>query len=282
MEALSVVTLSTPFLQASSRNEDSPRFLVDLLIIMMVLFSLGAFYLRAGGTRHDLLPRFLAVVLLYAAFITYKIKSDDKIADLINTRVTSGPRLLVLRGFSDEASNSLVLGSVGAGLMNAVFYALAFPARWVIDGREWRIMAAILAYLGGIVLLVKEAPIIFHFIPVWKLVACLCSLATLPLLIAGFFALLYGRELFFESMNLLFTVDSVPDTDGTADVVTLSATQVSATGLRHGLYSHGGSAPKIAYWLATGRAAHYFNSTPYSVERPGDTITAPPPATSLR
>jgi hypothetical protein len=260
---LAIVTLSTPFLQASSRREDSPKALLSLLFILIAALGWGAIFVTTGQTKLILGLEEAGALGFVVAAIWYRWKEDLEIANTINAPVNPAARVLVIRGFSDEASSSLVVGSIGMGLMNAMFYVLAFPMRWVA-GAKWRVALMIACYIGSIVLLAKTASIIFKVISIWAVIASLAALAAVPVAIGGVFALLYGRELFFESLNLVFTVDSVPDCECNADVITLSATQTSISGLRHGIYSHAGCPLLIARWLVTGRAWHYLNGVPYS------------------
>jgi len=260
---LDVVTLATPFLQASTRQEDSPQLIADLLVILLGVMSAEAFIAASAATRLLAGLKTLAVWILVLLYIWSKYKGENELANMVNTRVTPGVRILAIRGFTDEASAAIVLGSIAAGLMNALFYALAAPLRWFM-GADWRIALMIALFLAAIALLVKKASVIFQVVPLWTVITYFAVLVLVPVLISGIFASILGRELFFQSLKLIFTVDSVPDCGANADVVTLSQTHTSMAGLRHGIYAHGGCPRLIAYWLATGNTWHYQNGVPYS------------------
>jgi hypothetical protein len=277
---LAIVTLATPFLQASPRHEDSPRLILDILFSFLGFMSVAAFLTTTAQSKLVVGLKTLGVWALLVAYFLYKWKSDEKIANAINSPVLAGVPFLAIRGFSDEASASIVLGSIGAGLMNAMLYILAFPIRWFTASRG-RIVVMILCVYGGVVILTKTAAIIFKVISIWTVIASLAALQLVPIAIAGAFASLFGRELFFESLNLVLTTDSVPDCDGNTDVVTLSETHTSLSGLRHGLYAHAGCPRLIAYWLATGQTWHYLNDVPYSVEQTKDPVTSEPTTSAL-
>ena len=254
---VAVVTLSTPFLQAQPRSEDSPRSVWSFLFILLGFLCFGAFEFTRGETQ--LIPSLKAYGLgalillpIIAAQLWYGSKSDEKIADRINARAVADVRFLAIRGFSDEASDAIVVGSIGTGLMNTMLYVLAFPLRWLSEGSRWRTVLSVLVAAGLLAIFLLKAVVIFKSISIWIVIAVLVTLVMGPIVIAGVCSSLFGRELFFESLNIVLTVDSVPDANCNVDVVTLTETQTSVRGLRHGIYAHPMCPRIVAYWLATG------------------------------
>ena len=270
LDGFELITLATPFLRAEERSEGSPKTIMAIVFTVLCFICFGTFQFASGTTEtREILWNYLLGMLLVVPLVVLRIwfwkYPNRELSFALNYGAfTRGP-LLVIRGFADEASATIVLGSIGTELMNGFLYLIATPLRWMW---EHKILAFLLPVLGaglaGAFLFYVTQ--IFQIISLWGAIAVLLAALVLPLLAAGAFSSVFGREMFFKSLDFILSVDSVPDSNCNADVVTLSVTQISLAGMRHGIYSHPGCAPLIANWLATGQA-----ELPYWVTHPSST-----------
>jgi hypothetical protein len=253
---LAIVTLSTPFLRAEERHEQSPRVLLVVLFILLAFLCFGAFEFPTGEAAvgpalWNYARGALLALPLMAVYLWFANSDPEAMSRMVNFPRVANAKVLVLRGFSDEAGAAIVLGSIGTGVMNTFLYVLALPLRQAMDSR-WGLHLLGLLYAVGLVAFFLNATAIFRVVDIWYVIGILFVSLAGPVAFAGAFSSLFGREMFFQCLNLALTVDSAPDAAGVADIVTLPVTQTSAEGLRHGIYNHPRTAPTIANWLYDG------------------------------
>jgi hypothetical protein len=260
-----VVTLATPFLRVFARKPLPMNFTVVLLlwaaISLAVLFGVSRLFgvLRIiwpegppanfnAGTPLFLVLVFgiLLLVSVSAIFIVRWLnelfpKSDRALeiesAAFYDTCGRTGPRMLVIRGVDDEASLALAAGAIGARLTSLLLRKIV-PSIFLIG---LALLAIFSSFLATWEPQVDET--------VWMYG---CALVTLMLFfLPGLFKSAFGREFLLGAMVCDIAVDSVPDTSGLAQAITLPPVEAISFGeMRHYIYDHPTCVDKIVGWLS--------------------------------
>jgi hypothetical protein len=157
------------------------------------------------------------------------------------------PRLLVIRGYDDEAALTLAAGAIGArtaALLNLAIQSRILPGVWVIFG------FALLISLAGSEFLNFE----FHLLlRLYGLLMGIVFLACFFLILApNLFRTVYGREFLIGATRCDVVADSVPD-GVNATVVTLPPPVPPpdrSRRMRHSIHAHPACFDAIAKWLA--------------------------------
>jgi hypothetical protein len=254
--SVDVVTLATPFVrlvpaQATGWSENGPTILSVAVAAYLVFFHLrhlepvrrAASYLSTTLPTALLGPTLLLSLTLLALLIDlacapfiglprsgssiggarlqrYALRRrDGLLAHCPKTPVGEGTRLLVVRGFNDEANMALVAGSIGNWLSSWVHCIGSVTIIQLITLRKWPLvlLAAAALLLGPLLDWVELVP--WHLAAPtlgWLVVTAFCSM-----LAAGPLKCVYGREMFLWSNLMEVSADSVPDVSGAVDVVTL-------------------------------------------------------------
>ena len=192
-------------------------------------------------------------------------KTDASVRQLILASALPGmlspPRsLLVLRGVDDEAALALAAGAGGARLSRVLMTMLTrldIAIVWTLVALSILILvaAAVSLVLGGGV---GPAVMFLESLSLWALVAvdlialvlvCLPLGLTLTVLMCCALKSVHGRELMHGSVVLDVVSNSVPDSLGEVDAITLPHDRRSRQGLRHALYNHPEVPRFIVAWL---------------------------------
>lgn len=250
---LAVVTLATPFLRATDRDGDAAKTVLAICAIAAGFVTFVSFAYAAGDWR--VLPAlknyalgFLLALPIFSAIVWFGLSDSSELRFKMNYRSFDVGRLLVVRGFSDEATLAIVVGAIGTGIVNTLFFVLGAPLAWVWD-RSWGPAVTMIGGVALVVGLIAGLPAAFTYVGMWRLLVIAQVVLLLPVLVAGVSAAGFGREMFRQCINLALTVDSTPDSRASADIVTLSAVQSTAAALRHGIYTHRGCAATVARWI---------------------------------
>lgn len=254
--SVDVVTLATPFVrlvpaQATRRSENGPTILGVTVAAHLVVFHLwhlepvrhAVSYLCMTLPKALLGPTLLLSFTLLALLVDlacvpfiglprsgssiagtrlqrYAVRRRDRLlAHCPQTPVGEGSRLLVVRGFNDEANMALVAGSIGNWLSSWVHCIGGVTVIQLMAPRKWPLflLAAAALLLGPMLDWVELVP--------WHLAAPILGepvvTAFCLMLAAGPLKCVYGREMFFWSNLVEVSADSVPDVSGAVDVVTL-------------------------------------------------------------
>jgi predicted esterase len=284
---LDIVTIATPFLQIAERGASWQAAIVFLIATLMVSggIILAETWLARQFGNWVVLP----TILIFAGALSTLPWLWTERAQAARQRLLNAAeliplrraRMLVVRGYADEAGLALSIGTAGSQLINRILSLPAIPVRIVasLTGRAWfrlisewpfawspSIRAAggcgMLLFWGGCLLIVGLIVSAMSHMP--NVMGVLTGdrrailswvvppAAMLALLVLGGLALtVNGRELFRYCLTFMVTVDSVPDARGDAAVVTLKFTQ-DGGGLRHSLYEDEYCAYVIACWIRDG------------------------------
>ena len=159
-------------------------------------------------------------------------------AAFYDTRGASTPLMLIVRGVDDEASLALAAGAIGSRISHYSIKSL-LPMLWTL---------VILAVLVGATFAAIDGDtgrILFGVIPF------AFGLVTLAILgLPGVFKSVFGREFLIGAIRCEIAADSVPDTAGRIETITLPLSQSwLKMSLRHGLYDHSKCVNEIVSWL---------------------------------
>jgi len=250
-----IVTLAVPFLRVFVRESlDGTKFLFLWFplwvaiagIVGPIFVAIFALILTATNLSVDFmlwgLGSFAAGVVV-SFFVVARLLDDTSDRPLkiheaaaYNSRDAAAPRMLVIRGVDDEAALFLAAGAIGARLS---YFILFSTIRWVL-----------VAYFGvllfGRILLGQGTadPLL-----IWlTAVSAIGALAFFFLF--GVFKSVFGKEFVIGAIRCEIAVDSVPDTSGPIDAVTL-APDIGAS--RHGIYRHPQCVSEIVGWLRSVR-----------------------------
>ena len=146
-------------------------------------------------------------------------RRDCLLAHCPQTPVGEGTRLLVVRGFNDEANMALVAGSIGNWLSSWVRCIGGVTIIQLMTPRQWPLVLLTAAALLLGTLLDRVDLIPWHL--AGPTLGSLVVTAFCSMLAAGPLKCVYGRELFFWSNFVEVSADSVPDVSGALDVLTL-------------------------------------------------------------
>jgi hypothetical protein len=224
-----VITLATPFLRVFARRSLQLSSDVKLLMLSAIWIMFLASLLELDfvcqmlgletplTTRNELVVEIVVVLSGVAAFFIMEWLSEVftnphaalAIEELTHydTKGTAAPRMLVIRGVDDEASLSLAAGSIGSRLSFLTLVAV-FPTistvGWLIFGVSHRLGFRLELWVAGLVLVALPLlALAFFFLP------------------GGFKSFFFGREFLVNAMTCDIAVDSVPDTLGQVEAITL-------------------------------------------------------------
>jgi RNA polymerase sigma factor (sigma-70 family) len=233
---IKVVTLATPFLRVFAH-----RFHLSILPALLVLFSLSVIFvicyltglnwiLYATGLSPDdfLYLAIFAVVLLvlgigtglfftirlFAIFANLRAALAIEEEASYDTKGMAASRMLAIRGVDDEASLSLAAGSIGSRLSYLVLVGV-IPAIWLIimiigpqlvslGGGAW--VRPVLVFYGAMLF----SPILLFLPGVFK-------------------SVVFGRKFLVNALVCDIAVDSVPDTLGQVEAITLKPFEAASS-----------------------------------------------------
>jgi hypothetical protein len=243
-----VVTLATPFLRVFAHRSSKLPFGVKLLVfgamplILFVSFLFAIIGLSdTQATRAILDYRLVPVivpVLLVIVFVLLAVAGIFIARWLIavftnpqaalgieekasyDTRGAAASRMLVIRGVDDEASLSLAAGSIGSRLSYLVLVGL-IPA----------------IYLMSMVAMVLLTLVFLLFHPQgawteWPTILFFGAVISAPvfLVLPGVFeSFFFGREFLLNALVCDIAVDSVPDTLGQVEAITLKPVEAGSS-----------------------------------------------------
>jgi hypothetical protein len=290
--SVDVVTLATPFVrlvpaQVTRRSENWPTILGVAVAAYLVFFHLWHLepVRRVASCLSTTLPEALLgptlllsltllallIDLACAPFIglpgsrssiggawlqRYALRRRDcLLAHCPKTPVGKGTRLLVVRGFNDEANMALVAGSIGNWLSSWAHCIGGVTIIQLITPRKWPLVlvAAAALLVGPLLDRVELVP--------WHLAApalgSLVATAFCSMLAAGPLKCVYGREMFFWSNLVEVSADSVPDVSGAVDVVTLlpipqqnDPSLLRKWGTRHSIHESKVCVDAVVEWIS--------------------------------
>jgi hypothetical protein len=281
---LDIVTIATPFVQIAERGASWQGVIVFLIATVLFCGGIVLFetWLERRFGNWVFVPVLLAIAILLAVLPLLWAERAQRVrqrlldaAKLIPLRRS---KMLIIRGYADEAGLALSMGTAGSQLINRVLSLPAIPIRIAagIIGRGWYRLITdwpfrwspslrtvggcgmLLFSAGGLLVLtllllgMRHLPNITGVFTGERgaILAWVVPPAAMLILLAlgGLALTVNGRELFRHCVALMVTVDSVPDARGDAAVVTLKFTQ-DGGGLRHSLYDDEYCAYVIAHWV---------------------------------
>jgi Alpha/beta hydrolase family len=245
---IKVVTLATPFLRVLARRSFQLPFvaqglvygamamlmwaLISALEVFMVDFAVNNKWISEeqayDGVLYVVVPVLLLSLLLGILIARYLIVvlSSSRVAVAIeeeasyDTRGGATSRMLVIRGVNDDASLSLAAGSIGSGLSY-------FVLTWVIPGLT--IMLGVAFFLSSGLLLFSNAVLDWVgwiFFAMFGTFFCALIFIFLP----GIFkSVSFGREFLVNALVCDIAVDSVPDTLGQVEAITLKPVETGSS-----------------------------------------------------
>jgi hypothetical protein len=255
------VAMATPFirLQDQRKGQDRRHALEKVLASFgLVLTPVFFFYvlhrarLSMGVDVPSAIENLIFGVLPVLAFVTcvaalfiprgvYKhMKSslDSKSGELPPRH-----RLLVLRGFDDEAAHVIALGGI-----------TSFAARAFTAGLVGLMFFGIFVVGGGIGLLANVSGssalnrVFVFLLKLWPIGLLILICAALPYRLAR---VAFGKEFLWLGSDVATTVNSCPDNSGNVTTVTLpNSDRKRLCDLNHGLYDHKNAAAEVAKWIS--------------------------------
>lgn len=237
-----LVTLATPFLKVIPMRSTG-RFVGTFIVLAFVTFilSLSTLLLNDSNWWVGIACAILATMLVWILGLYirawFKPKRLDEAANF-NIASALSPRLLVVRGFADEASLALGVGRAGARLSYMVSNLIIGPL-----------------YLVALTLM------IFAFAIKWTslkdsidfIIGYAAAIFIPSMLLPNFLTSVLAREFLVEASRYEITVESVPDSgDARASILTLQPFSEDSFGLeslRHSIYNHPGCVTEIITWL---------------------------------
>ena len=152
-------------------------------------------------------------------------------------------RLLVLRGFDDEAAHVIALGGVtsfATRTFSAGLILLMVVGIFVVGGG-----IGLLANVSGSSALNRVSVFLFQLWPV-GLGILVCAALPYRLARAAF-----GKEFLWLGSDVATTVNSCPDNSGNVTSITLrNSDQKRLRDLNHKLYDHKDAATEVAKWIS--------------------------------
>ena len=155
-------------------------------------------------------------------------------------------RLLVLRGFDDEAAHVIALGGV-----------TSFAARTFRAGLIWLIAVGIFVVGGAIGLLANVSGssvlnrVFVFLLELWPVGLGILLCVALPYRMAR---AVFGKEFLWLGSGVATTVNSCPDNSGNVTSITLpNSDRKRLRDLNHGLYDHKDAATEVAKWISHSR-----------------------------
>ena len=240
-----VVTLATPFLRVFARRSLQLSYWVKLFMfgaIFIILFAsllvLDSIVSETVGLEILLAVRqiadndylvFLIIVVLIgvAGFFIMEWLNEvftnphaalaiEEVAHY-DTKGAAASRMLVIRGVDDEASLSLAAGSIGSRLsfltlvaVIPAIYAVVVVFLWLGSFFGLSVESKLGLWIGGLMIGVFFGALILFFVP-------------------GAFKSFFGREFLVNAMTCDIAVDSVPDTLGQVEAITLRPVEAASS-----------------------------------------------------
>jgi pimeloyl-ACP methyl ester carboxylesterase len=240
-----VITLATPFLRVFARRSFQLPLMVSILVsigIAMILVGLqwiilsatglsdipGAFRFIPSGTRDigDVPLALLLTIALgtVAAFFIgdwlLAIHTNTQAALAIEEAATydtkdAASRMLVIRGVDDEAALGLAAGSIGSRLG---YLVLAGVIPTIVLVLSFAPLPVVLFYPSAV------GPFLFSVLLGVQI--CAPIFLVLPGVIESIF---FGREFLVNALVCDIAVDSVPDTSGQVEAITLIPVELASS-----------------------------------------------------
>lgn len=232
-----IVTLATPFLRVFARTSLQLSYWVKLFMLGAIFITLFVSLLvldeivseklglklllavRKIANNEDLVFLIIAVLSGVAGFFIMEwlneVFTNPDAAHAIeelahyDTKGAAMSRMLVIRGVDDEASLSLAAGSIGSRLSFLTLiaaipaiYAVVIVFVWLGSFFGLNDESKLGTWMGGLMIGVFFGALILFFVP-------------------GAFKSFFGREFLVNGMSCDIAVDSVPDTLGQVEAITL-------------------------------------------------------------
>jgi hypothetical protein len=240
-----VVTLATPFLRVFARRSLQLSYWVKLFMfgaIFIILFAsllvldsivsetVGLEILlavRQIADNDDLVFLIIVVLIGVAGFFIMEWLNEvftnphaalaiEEVAHY-DTKGAAASRMLVIRGVDDEASLSLAAGSIGSRLsfltlvaVIPAIYAVVVVFLWLGSFFGLSAESKLGLWIGGLMIGVFFGALILFFVP-------------------GAFKSFFGREFLVNAMTCDIAVDSVPDTLGQVEAITLRPVEAASS-----------------------------------------------------
>jgi hypothetical protein len=237
---IKVVTLATPFLRVFAHRSSQLPFGVKLLVFVampLILFvsfwimfaTIGLSDMQVTRAIQDLVLVIVHVLLAVAGIFIARwliaVFTNPQAALAIeekasyDTRGAAASRMLVIRGVDDEASLSLAAGSIGSRL-----------SYFVLTG----VLPAI--YMMSLLLIMLLTPVFFLLPqgeqPVWPAILFIGAIVCAPMFLilpGAIESIFFGREFLVNALVCDIAVDSVPDTLGQVEAITLKPVEAGSS-----------------------------------------------------
>lgn len=259
--AIAAVAMATPFIKLQDqRKVQDPSYVLEkpLAFLGFVLTPIFLTYLihRARvsmgidvpGAIEYLIFLVLPVLALVtciisACFMPGRVYARMKSSlDSKSGELSPRHRLLVLRGFDDEAAHVIALGGV-----------TSFAARTFSAGLVWLMGAGIVLVGGGIGLLAKMSGnftlnrVSEFLIGLWPVGLGMLIFLALSYRLAR---AAFGKEFLWLGPDVATTVNSGPDNSDNVTTITLRTLPKRLRDLNHELHDHKDTAAEIAKWIS--------------------------------
>jgi hypothetical protein len=205
-----VVTLATPFLRVFARKSFQLPAVLSVAIVLFLVFGLPvvlAPYVEARGLLFFVGLLICALLLGILGSIVSNTSAALAIEEKANydTKDAAASRMLVIRGVDDEASLSLAAGMVGSRLTYFVLVValpMLFPMTFILLTLIWFTSNLDDIWVIRIFESFGLCALIFLFVP-------------------GAFKSAFGREFLVSGLVCHIVAESVPDTLGQLEAITL-------------------------------------------------------------
>lgn len=260
--AVEAVAMATPFIKLQDQTngqewsyplEKLLAFVAFVLIPIFLTYLIHRARLSMGVDVPDVIEYVIFLVLpvlAFAACFTSAWVIPGRVCEHMKSSLDSKSdelpprhRLLVLRGFDDEAAHFIALGGV-----------TSFAARTFSSGLIWLMGVGIVLVGGGIGLLANASGsfalnrVFVFLLGLWPvgLGLLLCGALLYRLARAAF-----AKEFLWVGPDVATTVNSCPDNSGNVTTITLpNLDRKRLRDLNHGLYDHKNAAAEVANWIA--------------------------------
>ena len=244
-----VITLATPFLRVFARTSLQLSYWVKLFMFGAIFITLFVsllvldevvsekvglkplHFVRKVANNDDLVFSIIAVLSGVAGFFIMEWLNEvftnphaalaiEELAHYDTRGATTMSRMLVIRGVDDEASLSLAAGSIGSRLSFLTLVA-AIPTIYAV--------VIVFVWLGSFFGLNGESKL-----GLWMGVLMIGVFfgALILFFVPGAFKSFFGREFLVNGMSCDIAVDSVPDTLGQVEAITLRPIEAASSNPR--------------------------------------------------
>ena len=260
--AVEAVAMATPFikLQDQTNLRDPSHILEKALAFLAFVTGVPIFLLyvayRAELSMGVAVPDvigyviFLALLLAFFTCVWFAWVVPDKVYKRMKSSLESKSdelsprhRLLVLRGFDDEAAHVIALGGV-----------TSFAARTFSAGLIVLMVVGIFVVGGGIGLVASVSGsfalnrVSVFLLELWPVGLGILVCVALPYRLAR---AAFGKEFLWLGSDVATTVNSCPDNSGNVTSITLrNSDRKGLCDLNHGLYDHKDAAAEVAKWIS--------------------------------